>query len=151
MEYFITNQLISTHVDIFIILIQQSLSFRSIVVGSGVFSNQYFLAVTPGQANYVLDGSNEDDVLLSAWHITYADYGKLTNVLAKQPDVVVNATLSPAGKLPLIQFGIYSSILQSASQAEALNCITSILPFMDLLRLRCFSAQSRDSFVSSLP
>jgi hypothetical protein len=69
----------------------------------------HFLTVTPGQANYVLDGSSEDDVTLNAWHITFADYGKLTNVLAKQPGLVVSATLNPTGTFPfeLIKFRLY--------------------------------------------
>jgi len=51
----------------------------------------------PGQANYVLDGSSEDDVTLSSWHLAYADYSKLEAALAKQPGLMVNATLNPNG------------------------------------------------------
>jgi hypothetical protein len=54
----------------------------------------------PGQASYVLDGSSEEGVTLSAWHVSYADYAKMAEVLLKFPNETVSATLNPNGENP---------------------------------------------------
>jgi ethanolamine ammonia-lyase large subunit len=72
----------------------------SVIINASVnhaLTSPLFFLVTPGQANYVLDGSPEEDIQLSAWHIAFADYRKLAEVLAKQPNENVRATLNPIG------------------------------------------------------
>lgn len=55
--------------------------------------------VIPGQANYILDGSSEEGVTLSAWHVSYVDYTKIAEALTTLPNETVSATLNPSGKI----------------------------------------------------
>ncbi len=55
------------------------------------------IARPPGSANFILDGTSLDDIYLSAWQISSANFSRIAGILANG-SFPVNATVDPLGK-----------------------------------------------------